>query len=475
MIEPIADEYAWTPAWKLRDLLVKRELSAVELTTMCLERIERVEPSIHAFISLMADRALTDARAADAAIMDGKTGPLHGIPVTLKDDIWVTGARATAGSLLLEAFLPPEDSVVAERLRRAGAIIVGKTNLPEFAGFTRTMNHVAPECRNPWDTTRTTGGSSGGSAASLAAGMVPIAVGTDGGGSTRLPAALNGVIGLYATKGLIPNYGSFTYGQCDMGPMGRDVRDVAELLQVMAGPDERDPWCRQLSVPDYLSHLNAGVRGMRMAWSSDFGHIIPLDRSVVSAVRDAAATFERLGATIEEHADAGVGDVAAAYYTVKPRHFEHGEGPLQYRSSAEYRKLVEEPEKLALLCPYEREPSSSGVKLSYEEAAATRRRARGQFADLFARYDVLLTPTISAVAPPITNDWSNPFPDIYHQYICYTVAANFCGLPAISVPAGTINGLPIGIQILARPFDESTLLRVSRALEMAAPWTHASI
>jgi aspartyl-tRNA(Asn)/glutamyl-tRNA(Gln) amidotransferase subunit A len=466
-------EPPWPPASRLHELLRTRQLSPVTLVQACLDRIERVDPSIHSVMTVAADEALREAERAESAIGCGNMrGPLHGIPVLLKDDIWAAGMRCTAGSLLLEDFVPDQDSVVAERLRAAGAIILGKTNVPEFSSFYRTVNRLMPECRNPWDLTRTAGGSSGGPAAALAAGIVPLAIGTDGGGSIRLPAALCGVVGLLPTNGLVPNYGSFTWGHCAMGPMARDVRDVGMLLEVIAGDDPRDPWSIGGKEAEYLGAVEDGVDGMRMAWSPDLGHVVPRDPGVIDAARDAVSILESLGALVDEPPEAAIGDISSrAYRFARQGWASHGEGPEMFRSTVAFRLLLEVPEKRALLCQYDQESGghiSPSLVMTYDEAVAVRKRLSEQLASMFSRYDVLVTPTFAGVAPLITDDLRWPFPARY--WTAYTDVANFCGLPALSVMAGTVNGLPVGLQILGPPNAEATLLRVGRALETAVSW-----
>jgi Asp-tRNA(Asn)/Glu-tRNA(Gln) amidotransferase A subunit family amidase len=468
-------ETDWLPAWRLHELLRSRVISPVELVAAALARIERLEPSLHALLTVVGEQALREAREAEAAIGRGELrGPLHGIPVVLKDDIWVEGIRCTAGSLLLEDFVAQENSVVAERLRAAGAIVLAKTNVPEFSSFYRTVNRLMPECRNPWDTTRTCGGSSGGPAAALAAGMVPAAIGTDGGGSIRLPAALCGVVGLLPTKGLVPGYGSFTWGHCTIGPMARDVRDVALLLQSIAGADARDPWALRTELPDYTAHLEDGVEGMRLALSPDLGSVEPREPRILDVVREAASALAGAGATIEETGAAAVGDLSGrAYRFARKGAAAHGEGPVLLRDSIPFRLLTDVPEKRAMLCPYDQESGghiAPAWAMSYEEAIAAREQIQGQLGAIFKRHSALLTPTFGETAPPITDELVWPFPARY--WTGYTDVANFCGLPALSVPAGLVDGLPVGLQIIGPAGSDDVVMRIGHALQTARPWHH---
>lgn len=293
------------PAWQLRRLMLDGQLSPVEVVHQCLDRIARLDESLHCFITVDHDGAIAQARAAEKSIGGGaEAGPLLGIPLSIKDHFWTQGVRTTGGSLLYKDHVPAEDSVYAERLRRAGAVIIGKTNTPEFEMFSRTVSRLVPECVNPWDVRRTTGGSSGGAAASVAVGMTPVAVGSDSGGSTRIPSAFCGVHGLLPSNGRVPRHGGFgrTLFFSGVGPLVRDVRDAATLFQVLAGPDRRDPTCMTDPPPDYLATLDAGVKGLRVAWWSDCDKVDELDPAVLEVALRASLRLEEAGARIEEHA-----------------------------------------------------------------------------------------------------------------------------------------------------------------------------
>jgi len=257
-------DLVWSAGWQLRDRIAEGTLSSVELVEASLERIEALEPTLHAFITVAGAQAREEARRADAAVAAGEPlGALHGLPVALKDEAWTAGIRSTGGSLLFDDFVPAADGAVAARLRAAGAVIVGKTNMPEFAMWPRSQSRVGGESMNPWDTTRISGASSGGSAAALAAGLVPLAIGSDGGGSIRIPASLSGVVGLFPTPGRVSARGSFSYSPyASLGPMARDVRDVATVLQTVAGYDPDDPFSVDRPVPDYLASLDGGTNGL---------------------------------------------------------------------------------------------------------------------------------------------------------------------------------------------------------------------
>jgi Asp-tRNA(Asn)/Glu-tRNA(Gln) amidotransferase A subunit family amidase len=235
----MGDELRNMPAWEVAALVKARTVSPVEVVEASLARIEALDPVLHAFITVATDRAVRRARWAEEAIRRGEdVGPLHGVPIALKDEAWTAGMPATAGSLLFKKFVPAHSGAVSERLERAGAVIIGKTNMPEFAAWPRSRSRLAGEAVNPWDPSRISGASSGGSAAAVAAGLVPVAIGSDGGGSTRIPSALCGVVGLYPTPGRVSCYGSFSYSPLgSLGPIARNVRDVALVEQVIAGRD----------------------------------------------------------------------------------------------------------------------------------------------------------------------------------------------------------------------------------------------
>jgi Asp-tRNA(Asn)/Glu-tRNA(Gln) amidotransferase A subunit family amidase len=259
----MSDDLRWATAEQLRGLIGRREISPVEVVQACLDRIEALEPTLHSLITVASDRALEQAAEAEAAVRSGEPlGPLHGVPVTVKDEVWTEGIASSGGSLVFAQFVPDRDGAVAERLRRAGAIIVGKASLPEFASWPRSKNRLGPESVNPWDPTRISGASSGGSAAGVAAGLVPLSVGSDGGGSIRIPSSLCGTTGLYPTPGRVPSYGSFSYSLAgSLGPIARTVRDAALLQHVIAGPDRRlvrRPTCWRGSKKAWPAPASAG-------------------------------------------------------------------------------------------------------------------------------------------------------------------------------------------------------------------------
>jgi len=456
----------WMTAREIAARVAAKSLSPVEVARATLDRIARLDPQIHAFLTVCEDQAMASAREAEAAVARGDPlGPLHGVPMSVKDEAWVKGVRATMGSLLYENFVPDEDSTAVQRLREAGAIIVGKTNVPEFMSWGRTTNRLGPETVNPWDTRRCPGASSGGAGAALAAGFGPIAVGSDGGGSIRIPSALCGLMGLYPTPGRIPDTNSFSYARVgSLGPMARDVRDLATMLNVMAGPDGRD----QRSPPplrDVFAELEQGVKGMAFAFTPDFGRIA-LQPGLGETVRAATATLADLGARVEEPGlqfpdvwpwfSAAIDDDGA----LKERPFTR---------SAAFKTLC--ADNLDRLTDYGRGVAQARLTPEALEAAKARTAAvKAQFAELFERYDAILSPTLPVVAPVLTEGSG----DLYPEFCCgtyFTAIVNVAELPAASYPCGLLDGLPVGLQVIGPPGREDRVLRILRTLEQALPFT----
>jgi len=458
---------AWTPAWKLASHIARRELSAEEVVHAALDRIERAEPLLHAFLTVCAENALLAARARDAAVLRGESlGPLHGVPVAVKDEAWTAGVRTTAGSRLFEDFVPDRDATVVERLKAAGAIVIGKTNTPEFMGLPRTANRLGPETCNPWDLSRISGASSGGSGAAVAAGLAPLAVGSDGGGSIRIPAALCGVQGLFPTPGRVPDTGSFSYSKFgSLGPMARTTRDLALMYMVMAGPDGVD---RRLDepAPDVWAGLEAGVQGMRFAWTPDFGHIA-VEPEVARLGEAAARRLQDAGAIVE--APALVLLDAWEWF----RHLTFGDpyhgadGYMPYLRAPSFLELARRPDNLARLT----ERGAAAVSApavtrgEYERARAHLAALEAQLAELFGRYDAILSPTMPVIAPVARDGVADLYP-VARSGTFFTSLANLARLPGLSTPCGFHEGLPVGLQVLCPTGREDRVLRIGRALEL---------
>lgn len=442
------------------DLIEKRELSPFELTGAHLARIEKLDSDLNCFITVTGEAALEGARRAEKAIQNGDyLGPLHAIPLALKDLYETAGVRTTAGSKFFHDHLPDKDCAAWEKLRAAGAVNLGKLNLHEIAlGVTNNNPHFGA-CRNPWDLDRSPGGSSGGSGAALAAGLCLGSLGSDTGGSIRIPASLCGVVGLKPTygrvslRGVIPLSWNLDHG----GPMARRVRDVALLLQVIAGYDPQDPYSANIPVPDFARHLDGDLHGWRVALASD-EFFSQAEEEVLAAVKEAAQVFETLGARVDQVAFPGGYEAARANGLMTPSD-----------AAAFHRQRLEErPQDFGADV---RERLQSGAAATSSEYILARRAQtvlRRQFEDFFKVYDLLLTPTTPIPAPALEG------PDAVEQarrLTRFTAPFNLTGLPALSVPCGfTEAGLPVGLQIVARPWAEAKALNAGYGYEQATEW-----
>src|SRR3990170_3812674 len=460
------DELAFLPATALAAAIRSRQLSPVEATQAVLERIDRLNPRLNAYLTVCHEEALTAAREAEAALARGDDpGPLHGVPVSIKDLTCTRGIRTTHGSVLLIDHVPDHDAPVVESLRQAGAVIVGKTNTPEFGLVGTTENLLGDACRNPWDPERTSGGSSGGAGAAVAAGLAPLAQGSDGGGSIRIPSGFCGVFGLKPTYGRVPRdapCGGWSTLSV-IGPMTRTVADAALMLDAMAGQHPRDP----LSVPKpsrpFAEAMRGDIKGLRVAWSPDLG-FAAVDPEVGSLAEAAARRFQDLGCTVQED-DPGISDPIA------DRSFANITAAYD---AAQFEGLSAEQE--GLLADYSRAFIKYGRQVTaVQHVQAIQRRwvLWSKTRDFFQRYDLLLTPALAVPAFPVGQEPKKidgreigPF-----GWSPFTAPFNLSGQPAASVPCGwTADGLPVGLQIVGRPNDEATVLRAAAAFEVAQPW-----
>ena len=392
-------------------------------------------------------------------------GPLHGVPVAFKDLTPTAGIRTTFGSRGLEHFVPTEDAVVVERARAAGAIVIGKTNTPEFGCKGVTDNQIFGHTRNPWNLERNAGGSSGGSAAALAAGLTPLTEGSDLAGSIRIPAAACGVVGLKPSLGRVPRYPQRNaWTSCShVGPMARTVRDAALFLSVLAGPDERDPQSLPATGEDFAHAAEGGVRGLRVAWSPDLGYA-PLTPEVRRAVERAARRFTDLGCSVEE-AHPGFANPRTLFITLTS----------PYRAADMEPHLAKWRDHLDPVLHSRLDAAAKLTAIDYEKATHERTALWQTVSRFFQRYDLLLTPTVSTAAFPLGLTFppeidgrklDNPLDWIS---LCYPF--NLTGQPAISVPCGfTEDGLPVGLQIVGRRFADASVLRAAAAFEAVAPW-----
>lgn len=377
--------------------------------------------------------------------------------------------------MLFEDFIPAQDGTLAARLRAAGAIIIGMTNVPEFYTWSRTANRLGPETVNPWDARRAPGASSGGTGAAIAAGVAPLGIGSDGGGSIRIPSAACGLIGLFPTPGRIPDTGSFSYGRgASMGPMARDVRDLAIAMDVLSGSDGIDPRpCPPAR--EFAATLEAGVSGMRFLWSADYGHI-DVDPAVAAQVGATAFRLAEAGATVE---DPGfkIGPSWPWFTNFLRGETIYGAFPPRFTNDPAFvaRRLA--PENFGRLSEYNQIALKAPAVTQEDYAAATRWVAElGRNLDaLFERYDAILSPTLPVVAPILPEGLADPYP----TFCCgtfYTAIANLLMLPALSFPAGLVDGMPVGLQVMGRHGREDQVLQIARTLEKIQPFTqHPSL
>jgi aspartyl-tRNA(Asn)/glutamyl-tRNA(Gln) amidotransferase subunit A len=451
-------------------LLQHRKVSPVDLTEAMLARIERLNPTLHAYLTVLPEEARASARRAERNILHGRyRGPLHGIPICLKDNIWTRGVRTTAGSRILRDFVPASDSVVARRLRQAGSILLGKTNLHEFAYGITSINPHYGWVRNPWDETRISGGSSGGSGAALAAGMAYASIGTDTGGSIRTPSALCGVVGLkpsygrISMQGIVPLAPSLDHA----GPMGRCVADVALLLEVLAGPDALDPRASDFPAPPYSRSLQRSIRGLHLGWPVR-GCFENASREVQEAVAKAARVLRSQGATLHEVSLDG------AEAALQPANIVASAEAAAYHTAAGYY-----PSRIREYGRDVRGHLRAAGKISpadYLRASAARNSLLRIFERAFETVDAILVPTLPFVAPPpdarLTQLREHQEP-LRGAVLRFSRPANFTGLPAISVPCGiTRNGLPIGLQIIAPRWQEARILCIAHRYEQSTKWRH---
>ena len=461
-------ELAFAPATELRRMIAGGEVSSVELTELFYRRIEALNPQLNAYLALCPDQALAAARAADDAVRRGEDlGPLHGIPVSIKDLELTRGVVTTMGSALFRDRTPDTDSIVVERVRAAGAVILGKTNTPEFGQSGTTENLVSEPCRNPWNAGYTAGGSSGGAAAALAAGLCALATGSDGGGSIRIPASFCGVTGIKPTQGRVPRYGGYGGPAVNhfsqSGPMARTVADTALLLQVLAGPDARDPNTIAAAPPDYMAGLAGGVAGWRIAWSEDLGYAA-VDPEVAQTARAAAQVFQEMGAIVEEAAPEIEGDPFPAFATVF--------GTASYTA---YEGFY--PQRRDELTHYVRNTFDAAAQYTAADlsrALAYVDRHKRRFADFFNDYDLLLTPAMAVTAFPVGEhpaSIAGRAVDPWWGYLPFTFPINMSGQTAASVPCGfSAAGLPVGLHIVGPAGGEGRTLRAMAAFEGARPW-----
>lgn len=446
-----------------------KTISPVEVIDALYARIHKLNPRINAFCTLTEEQARQNAKDAEAAVMRrDRLGPLHGVPVSIKDLFLTRGVRTMYGSHIRENFVPDEDAPAVAKLREAGAILIGKTTTPEFAFKAVTDSPVTGVSRNPWNLDKTCGGSSGGAAAAVASGLGPLAIGSDGAGSVRIPAAFNGVFGLKPTLGRVAYYPSSPVPfLVHAGPITRTVQDAALLLNVIAGPDERDLLSLPADGADYLASSQAGIRGLRVAWSPNLGYA-KVNAEVARITEAAAKIFENsLGCTVEA-VEPGFEDPATSFSVLWMTSYA-----LRLRSLLPEWQGSMDPELVKLVA------SADNLRpTEYAEAVASRSAFWDKTRKFFDRFDVLLTPT--SPVPPFAVGRNAPEDasgaggkSLYFlNWLLLTYPWNLTGQPAASVPCGfTPDGLPVGMQIIGRRFADAVVIRAAAAYEQAQPWT----
>jgi aspartyl-tRNA(Asn)/glutamyl-tRNA(Gln) amidotransferase subunit A len=471
---------------ELRDLIGKGKVSPVEVVRSYLARIEAVEPTVQAFNCVTAQAALDEAERYQS-LQAGKAvlPSLAGIPLAVKDVICTHAAPTTCSSRMLQGFVPPYSATVVNKLNAAGALMLGKTNMDEFAMGSSTENSAFRATRNPWDPTRVPGGSSGGSAAAVAAEMCAGALGTDTGGSIRQPGGFCGITALKPTYGRVSRYGlvAFASSLDQIGPMTRTARDAAILLRAIAGHDPMDSTSAEVAVPDYEAMLTGDLRGLRVGIPAEY-FIEGMDREVEAAVREAIRTLEGLGAVQVPVRLPHTEYAIATYYLVATAEASSNLGRYDgvkygYRTAQSqhlidmYVKTRREgfgPEVKRRIMLGTHALSAGYYDAYYLKALKVRTLIRQDFTDAYQRCDVIVTPTSPTAAFRLGEKVNDPL----QMYLAdvFTISANLAGVPGISVNCGfTRTGLPIGLQILGRPFDEATILNAAHAYEQATPWT----
>ncbi|ADU50425.1 aspartyl/glutamyl-tRNA(Asn/Gln) amidotransferase subunit A [Thermaerobacter marianensis DSM 12885] len=471
------EELWFEPAHRLARRLEAGEISARELARAFLDRIQELDGTVGAYLTVTAELALAQAREEDDKRRRGEpVGPLSGIPVAIKDNLCIQGVPTTAASKLLAGYRPPYTATAVERLRKAGAVVLGKTNMDEFAMGSSTENSAFRITRNPWDPQRVPGGSSGGSAAAVAAGEAAAALGSDTGGSIRQPAAFCGVVGLKPTYGRVSRYGLIAFASSldQIGPLTRDVTDAALLMEAIAGHDPADATSAPVPVPSWRDALTGEVAGVRIGLPREFyGEAV--EPEVAGAVRAAVERLVADGAVADETSLPSAEHALPAYYLIATAEASSNLARYDgvrygYRADAgnladmylETRKnFGPEVKRRILLGTFALREGYYDAY--YRKALQVRRLIKDDFDRLFATFDVLITPTSPVVAFPLGARTADPLA-MYAADIC-TLPVNLAGLPAVSVPCGFAGGLPVGLQIIGRPFAEDMVLRVAYAIE----------
>ncbi|MBM3948765.1 MAG: Asp-tRNA(Asn)/Glu-tRNA(Gln) amidotransferase subunit GatA [SAR202 cluster bacterium] len=466
-----------------RKLLDSRQASSAELTGALLDRIAAIEPKVDAYLTVTREVALKQADAADMRIAAGEAAPLTGIPLQLKDNLCTRGIPTTCSSRMLEKFVPPYDATVWQKLSSQNAVLLGKGNLDEFAMGSSTENSAFKPTRNPWDTSRVPGGSSGGPAAAAAADECLFALGSDTGGSIRQPAALCGIVGLKPTYGLVSRYGlvAFASSLDQIGPMTKDVTDSALVLNAIAGHDPCDSTSLNVPISDYTKALKPDLKGMRLGVPKEY-FVQGMEPGVEKAVREAIKVLEGLGATVAETSLPHSRYALAVYYILAPSEasanlarydgvkygFSTSDGQTMWEAMEKTKQQGFGPEVKRRIMLGTYALSAGYYDAYYLRAQKVRTLIRQEFAKAFQEFDALVAPTSPSVAFALGAKTADPI-QMYLNDV-FTIPVNIAGIPAISVPAGFVDGLPVGLQFMAKHLGEETLLRAAYAYEQATEW-----
>jgi len=467
MVRMNKEEICYMSAWEMGEKIKTQELSSLEITEMIIERIEKINPIINAYCTTTFDLARDMAKKADEAVKRGeKLGLLHGIPTSIKDLMLTEGIRTTYGSKLYENFVPERDEVAVKRLKKAGIVLLGKTNTPEFGHVTITDNLVFGETKNPWNIERTSGGSSGGAAAATAAGISPLSLGSDGGGSIRVPSCLCGVFGFKSTYGKIPRYprrGTYFYTIAHYGPITRFVKDAALMFNVLKGPHGADRQSLPEDNIDYIATIKSKPSKLKIGYSLGLGVTKVIEDEVEQAVLESIRRLEQFG-WVTEKANVKLKKVNNAFYSFAciGAAYDYGKKLEEWRDriTPGFVKQI----TIGLTTP----------GIAYQMAWDQRLGIDEEMYKFFKNYDILITPTTAVPAFELGKVHVDKIKGkaVSHAgWYAFTPAFNLTGLPAASIPCGwTSEGLPVGMQIIGKRFDDALVFQVSKVFEEVAPW-----
>jgi aspartyl-tRNA(Asn)/glutamyl-tRNA(Gln) amidotransferase subunit A len=478
-------DFYFATARELRAKFDAREISSVEATRSMLERVALLEPSLNSFITVTPERAIADAELADHRLQGSGQEPtaLTGIPILVKDNFSTKDVETTAASKILKGYIPPYDGTAVRNLKDAGAVILGKGNLDEFAMGSSNETSAYGPVHNPWDTDRVPGGSSGGAAAAVAAGECFIGFGSDTGGSIRQPASLCGVVGMKPTYGLVSRFGLLAFGSSldQIGPLTRSVADCADALNVVSSHDHRDSTSVGAPFADFAQDIDAGVAGMNIGVPKEY-LVDGMEPGVLAAFEASLKTLEDLGANITETSLPLSDHALAVYYIIAPSEasanlsrydgVKYGLGSLDADTSAQATEITrgagfgEEVKRRIFLGTYAL--SAGYYDAYYKKAQQVRTLIRREFTDAFLKFDALVTPTSPSTAFKIGEKTNDPM-QMYMNDIC-TIPVNIAGLPSISIPGGMADGLPVGLQFIGPQFGDTTVIRAAAAYERATNW-----